>query len=791
MMSHLRAFVVLAAIFVLTACGGGGGGSSSGGGVTPPTGGGSGGGETTSLQVSKTSTSFTSRQYQPFPEPDTITVTASGSNVTQVLAGFPPTVTPPSWLGVDLTGTVASSTLTLSIIGNDIPFRTYTTTVRVVSGDANDNVIDTVDINVTFELEQGKLLLVDRGEITVSSVPRSRPKTETVTLSASGLRSGEVINWERRLSGVVGEDRVKLDPPSGTLAPDETQIIKLTIESQDSGVASTSFIPVDFSVDDDARGASVQIRANSIDGLLSDPDEANIVFEEGETDQKTISVTLLSARDLMATNSNWQATADQNWVTVGQSGAATLNITVDPTTLSAGQNEALISVTHDVSDQVLEVPVFAIISAPTLEVSKRGVALSNLSNLSSQIAVTDADGLAVSWSAVTSASWLNVTASGDAGDALTITADADGLATDSLQIADVIISNPAFPNDVTVKVGFWVSDTLESRVVTNIIPNPPSGLARDKESIVADPIRPYIYVKTEAPNAVRSSDVSTYNVYTGEQVGTTLFVDIDPNGDLIISDDGAHLFIAGANLTGNDERSYAKIDLNDMSTEIIRLSEGIAFDDVVFARLKSQGLLLSSRGTVIDTETDSVVSELPLDFGSANVRVSPNGKTLCIAFEAEFGGEFNCVTLSGSGLVGGAVSSAALGTSNIQTGSFRLGAVFELSKNGENLIFRNSADTGDILESVRIADQVENFSVNLPITDIFRDSQDNIVVATGDGVTRLNVEIYSPEGNLVASGNYETSDRTDFADAVYLSGDETRVIQLKDEELFFMPKPTD
>jgi len=67
-----------------------------------------------------------------------------------------------------------------------------------------------------------------------------------------------------------------------------------------------------------------------------------------------------------------------------------------------------------------------IISGPALKVSQRGVALSDLSSLTRQITVTDTDGSDVVWAASTTESWLDVTASGDAGDPLTLTADTTG-----------------------------------------------------------------------------------------------------------------------------------------------------------------------------------------------------------------------------------------------------------------------------------------------------------------------------------------------------------------------------
>jgi len=428
-----------------------------------------------------------------------------------------------------------------------------------------------------------------------------------------------------------------------------------------------------------------------------------------------------------------------------------------------------------------------IISGPALKVSQRGVALSDLSSLTRQITVTDTDGSDVVWAASTTESWLDVTASGDAGDPLTLTADTTGLAADTLLVADVVVSNPNLANDVTMKVGLWVGGTLEDRVSFNIDPNA-MRLARDAQNIIADPVRPFVYVKVERPDAVRQTDLFTYNIFSGEQVGETMLVDIDPNGDIMVSDDGTYLFISGNNRTGNDERTVAKIDLADMTSNTLSLRPSFTFSNVVFARVKTQAVLISSRGIVMDVETESIVSDLARDFGTAAIGVSEDGSVSCTGFEGRLGGEFDCVSLTGSGIAGESISAEAIGDSNIMAGSFRLGVVYDISNDGENLILRDNPDFGGELRSVDLSDQTDNFLLNVEFNDLAIDRQDNIILGTFDD-SNLRVNVYDNDGNLIATDDFSTSDDRGIADQIIISGDESRVIQLNGDEMFIMPMP--
>jgi len=191
--------------------------------------------------------------------------------------------------------------------------------------------------------------------------------------------------------------------------------------------------------------------------------------------------------------------------------------------------------------------------------------------------------------------------------------------------------------------------------------------------------------------------------------------------------------------------------------------------------VKTQAVLLSSRGDVMDVETEEIVSELALDNGSAAIRVSKNGNVACQAFDNGTGGQFNCVTLSGSGIAGAPISIMPITDTPISAGSFRLGAVFEISNGGENLILRDNPDFGSELRSVRLADLTDNFVFRLSFDDLAIDSQDNIIA---------RASVYDENGNLIATDEDSFS-----GDQIVLSGDESRLIQLNNEQLFISPIP--
>lgn len=100
-----------------------------------------------------------------------------------------------------------------------------------------------------------------------------------------------------------------------------------------------------------------------------------------------------------------------------------------------------------------------------LLVPDSGVALSKfvtVEKLSHDIDILDSYHLTTTnWLATTTSPWLTVTPTGTTAEKLTISADASGLAADTLYTATIVVNSndPGIENSQTVNVGFWVGSS--------------------------------------------------------------------------------------------------------------------------------------------------------------------------------------------------------------------------------------------------------------------------------------------------------------------------------------------
>lgn len=162
------AFFVFSA---LTACGGGDGGG------TPAT----------DLKINTSAITFTAETSGTRPINQNFLISWSRNDVAGVLIGYPPTISIPTWLDIALTGNTSTSplTLTLSINTTVLPAGTYTTTLRIVDGNANGDLIDLVDIPVTYTV-------LERAATSPNSLTFEMnengilPNTQTATLDRNG-----------------------------------------------------------------------------------------------------------------------------------------------------------------------------------------------------------------------------------------------------------------------------------------------------------------------------------------------------------------------------------------------------------------------------------------------------------------------------------------------------------------------------------------------------------------------------------------------------------------------------
>lgn len=247
--------------------------------------------------------------------------------------------------------------------------------------------------------------------------------------------------------------------------------------------------------------------------------------------------------------------------------------------------------------------------------SDDGIALTSvpgISLLSATVVVRDNLGIDSEWSAEADEPWLQVTASGRAGDELVLTADPTGLSANTLHYARVELST----NDASVehadviRVGLWIGSdapAVESRIMHRFT------------TLVADPIRPYVYVHDGG------TAISIYHVYTAQLVGTVPDVAI-ALGSMAISTDGSRLFAYD-----RMEHEVVPIDLDLLLPGPPFSIDADASVFLAYGRLNGAKLLFSGNGRVHDVETAAEL-ELRFDagyYGNNIVAVSQDGSHLC------------------------------------------------------------------------------------------------------------------------------------------------------------------
>ena len=730
--------ILFVAALALSACGGDSGGSSGGG--TGNSGSGGTPVSSSTVNVNKTSLTFTSEQFKALPDNQSFTISVSGS-AQGVAIGFPPGIAQPGWLGVTAPDLVNNSTRAeVSILTNTISFGNYSVPLRVASLDSAGNAIDFVDVTINYNLAEGVRLRSNISEITVNMVPMQASITRTITLT------GDDISWERQLGGFASEHRVTVNPSSGTIPTGGSQNVDITIEAQGSGISSTTFVPVDFiNVDGSPNGTSVQVRMNSIDGLISTPAKIDIILQEGASEVQVREIVLDTFQNNSVTEVTWDASVSESWLSIDNTSGAfspidesthpRINVSVDPSGLEVGSYSDVIRITHSKSVQILQVPVNLTITSPMMKVSSKGVALSNLSDLAGTVSVTDDDGTAIAWEATSDAAWLNLTPAGSAGTPLSFTADPDAVA-DGLHHAIVTVTSPQadIANSETIAVGFWKgSDIVDDLKISFSSSDELSG----GNNFVADPIRPYIYVRKGS----RHPDIptlTTYNIYTGESVGTPLELSELGDLDMVVSDDGSALFVFG--------EQTERIDLGTMEITQFNVSN---VSQPIFARVKGQGIIISDLGRMIDAETLSLVGTVLDRSGRVSHRVSQDGSAYCHSFRSS-NRSITCYDLTGTGTVGGTIT--AIKNGFISEDDDVLSAGYDLSNDGQTLyyVLRGPSFTST-LNGISPSDMMTpRFSPtdDAPNEDLIVDKSSD-VITVNIGSRSFEVRTFSETGDLI------------------------------------------
>ena len=644
-------FFLISILFLLAACGGGSGGSSSstssgGSGVmTPPP------VQTGTIEVSQSAVNFTAEELRNPPPAQTLNINFDAPRVT---VGTLPGEGLPSWLSVDLTQTQDNTgRLEFKILDTNLEPGTRMTTIRMVSSnEAGTNTLDTVDIPVNYTIEPITRLTTNVPQITIELAPIQDPVARMVTLMGEGV-TWTATNFDGRV--------VSVSPSSGTVPEGGQEIEIIITPDQNRLLSRTNYIVTFFDVGARLNSTTLDIEIDLVDGVLTDPLEVSLMAHAGSVEMQSQIVTIDSFDITSAPQINWIVTSDQPWLmatpqsgAIDTSGASTagsdITVSADPTGLAIGIYKGALSFTNDVSDQVYTFPVNLVIGERNMAASRQGVALSTLSTLEQTISITDNIGTDIPWQATSDAAWLTVTSSGTSGQDLTLTADASGLADNSLSEAVISIRSPLSDvnNQVLVNVGLWNSSSPTEDISTTLAGD---GFGAP-DVILADPVRPYVYALVHdgfETGTNITSELSAYNVYTGERISGPITTRLPDQSKLIMTDDGASLFVVPASFDGADTQ-LERFNPSDLTaSDLIDLPARFSSDGMDFTRVNGIPYIISSSGGVYDIETNTVLTDFYAEGGFGLV-ASRNGVACARTATDLATTRLDCYDLLGTGI---------------------------------------------------------------------------------------------------------------------------------------------
>jgi hypothetical protein len=322
----------------------------------------------------------------------------------------------------------------------------------------------------------------------------------------------------------------------------------------------------------------------------------------------------------------WTATASQPWITLpvvsGTVSDTSTNsrVVVAPniTDLAPGTHTGEVEITVNVLGELIRqtVPITLELNPHELRVPTRGVALTSMpgaSRLARTIRVQDDRGEPVAWSAVSDQPWLTVTPSGTTPAGLVITAAPYGLSAGTLHFARVTVSStaPGVENVETVRVGLWVGDAPSGPAVE---------VAGAYQELVADPVRPWVYVHDGG------TDILAVDVHTGATVATFAGVGTALAG-MAVSGDGSTLWAV-------DRGTWTVVPI-DLDFQTIGTGwstwSGVPYPRLVWLRAEGHELLATSDGWLREAQTGALLTDWPRPGYAAWPTASAEGNAFCIA----------------------------------------------------------------------------------------------------------------------------------------------------------------
>lgn len=502
--ARVRAWMALALVAGVAACGGGGGSDS----------------PSATVSVSAAEVDLGER-YEDLqnPEPKSVTVTVTGHGVAAVGVAYDDAYPVEGWVGAQLSGTGSPYTLTVGLAA-EAPVGEHTAHLVAGAVDDKGNVLDLTPLTVRYKVLAR--LRADVSSLDFEGVNGAPPPAgAALGLHAQGLA------W----TAVTSDPWIRLSAYEGT--GDDS----LTVTVDDEGLASGPH--------------SGHITLTSADGQTVTVDVAFTLTSTA----LTVSTTRLdfggangrdaSARSLqlsLGTQGNaydWELASLPAWLTASQRSGQVSSIaqevvfTPDMSVAPGVHDGTLRFVAHVNGDTIeQQVTVQLRVDSRRLHVSEDGVAFTSTpswSRLTRTVTVNDNFGMATNWTATSDQAWLAVTSGGVAGGSLMLTANPASLAGDTLSIATVTIqsSDPQVAK-AYVRVGLWKGATTPAATVSK------TGVSYIR--IANDPVRPYVYAHAGG------STIDVYHAYTAAKIATITGVG-NTLRDMAVGSDGRHLYV--------------------------------------------------------------------------------------------------------------------------------------------------------------------------------------------------------------------------------------------------------
>jgi hypothetical protein len=510
-MKSFRLLAALAPLFV-SACGGGGGG---------------GGGNFT---LSSNALAFNASPFGALPEPIRVRMHLTDNKTIYIGAGYVD-VPVPEWLSYSFE-TIDADDIDVVIWPHTTSLMegTYTTVLTLGTADDDGDILKTREIDIGYTLDQVVDVIQDdvtygftfghddTQQVQAVGVMASAGDTYTASSDAAWLTVPDTVHTG---TGYVYADidvtGLAIGQHAGTVTVQNTEV---------PGESDEVTITVNIAAPQLSVGTA-SVLLGGIDGLDSAAAEIGFSLNTG-TRAHPWTATLTDG------GASWLL-GDASGEVAGAGSA--LVVDADRAAVPGGTYTGSVKIDVDVDGHPLTatVPVTFNREAEKLVVTADGVAFVQLPSremLARAVRVLSNTGRDdVAWTASSDQDWLEVTTSGETGDALTLAANPMLLAVDTLHVATVSIEsdNPAVENTQAIRVGLWIGSADAGPV------NLPNGIL----NLAMDPVAPLLY-------AHAGTDlISVYNVYTGALV-TSYPPGTATPASMVVSSDGLRLYVAEA-----------------------------------------------------------------------------------------------------------------------------------------------------------------------------------------------------------------------------------------------------